>query len=83
MPDTTTQAHASLHIEFYNSKHVWTPTGSAPMPFHSTDDPNILPESVWRAYVDYLNERERYAPEKTGYRLVRYSTHTTTEVIHV
>jgi hypothetical protein len=77
--------HANFHIEFYGASHKWVPTGDAPMSFSAMVTPQILPKSVWVAYVDYLNEREKYAPteSKGGYRLSSYTTTTTKEVIHV
>lgn len=80
-----THDRVALHIEFYGANHKWTPTGDGPLSFSAMDSSQTLPESVWISYVDYLNERERFAStdSRGGYRLVRYTTTTTNEVIHV
>jgi hypothetical protein len=76
--------HSNLHIEFYNQNHKWVPTGDAPHPLSSKESPQVLPEAVWVAYVDYLNAREKYASTHPGsFRLTTYTTTTTKEIIHV
>lgn len=85
MTEDTIRTDSNYVIEFYDTGHEWKVTGSAPLPFSTAESPQLLPESVWVAYVDYLNAREKYAPtERRGaYRLTSYSTTTTKEVIHV
>lgn len=78
-----TETSSSFHIEHYNSDHEWIPTGDGPMTFLARESPQVLPESVWVAYVDYMNAREKYAPNPGGYRLVKWKSSRSKEIVHV
>lgn len=72
----------SFHIEHYDD-HTWVPTNVGPMTHSAMDTPQVLPEPVWVAYVDYMNAREKYAPNPGAYRLVKWKTFRSKEIIHV
>lgn len=83
--ETTSNSRTYLCIEFYNDMHEWVPTSSVPLPHSAIAGAQGLPERVWIAYVDYLNEREKFAPTATrgDYRLTRTTVTSTSEVLHV
>lgn len=74
-----------LNIEYFSSGNVWVPTAEKPAPHTAQDGTSQeVDESVWRAYVDYLNARVRDTPHtKNLYRLTRVHVKTLRTVVHV